>query len=319
MKQVIIGTDIRLELTLEELSEFDNTAIKQLRCYVIRKEDILYVDLDNFGYPQYYHPTEYDLMYTCHYCNGCRYNWLPYNQEVFNSGMFGPIDDYRYFHTYNGFGVKSKQFKIIPDKYLSASRVLDKKNTIEMYFPADNQRQFGEYIVVIVVTVYQPGWGSNNLRTYTINKGVQFELIDWYKNNEDDLQDGETIEYDGYKFESKKVLAKYKRKAPNGYHKVVEVNEYRKQDNNFKEVVKDVKLFQTGNIYSVVKNDSNTLSSIIIKLNGEDVTSKCGPNDSGIYSFTVDKDGYFVFNRFSGKYEQQWFNFEEGGSQNFED
>nr|DAE75579.1 MAG TPA: hypothetical protein [Caudoviricetes sp.] len=93
-----------------------------------------------------------------------------------------------------------------------------------MYFPAADQRSFGEYIVLIVITVYKPGWGSNNLRTFTINKGVQFEIVDEYKNKEEeDLQLGETVEYDGYKFESKKVLAKYKREAPNDYHKVVEI------------------------------------------------------------------------------------------------
>jgi hypothetical protein len=151
------------------------------------------------------------------------YNWLPYNQEVYTSGMFGPIDDYRYFPAYNGFGVRSKQFKIVPDKYLAASRVISGSKQIEMYFPAADQRNFGEYIVLVVITVYEPGWGSNNLRTFTINKGVQFEIVDEYKNKEEDLQLGETVEYDGYKFESKKVLAKYKREAPNGYHKVVEI------------------------------------------------------------------------------------------------
>lgn len=174
MKQVVMGTDIRLQFTLDDLSEFDRTSIKQLRCYVIRKDDIQYINLDNYGYPQYYSPTDYDLMYT----SCCRYNWLPYNQYVYNCGMFGHIDDYRYFPAYNGFGVNSKQFKIMPDKYLASSRVINDTNTIEMYFPAQDQKDFGKYIVLIVVTVYQPGWGSNNLRTFTINKGVQFEIVD---------------------------------------------------------------------------------------------------------------------------------------------
>jgi hypothetical protein len=67
-----------------------------------------------------------------------RYNWLPYNQEVYTGGMFGPIDDYRYFPAYNGFGVRSKQFKIVPDKYLAASKVLSDQRKIEMYFPAQD-------------------------------------------------------------------------------------------------------------------------------------------------------------------------------------
>lgn len=299
-----MGTDVRLQFTLDELSDYDATSIKQLRCYVIRKEDIQYIDLDNYGYPQYYSPTDYDLVYTrCH-----MYNWLPYNQEVYTSGMFGPIDDYRYFPAYNGFGVRSKQFKIVPDKYLAASRVISGSKQIEMYFPAQDQRNFGQYIVLVVITVYQPGWGSNNLRTFTINKGVQFEIVDDYKNNEEDLQSGETIEYDGYKFESKRVLAKYKSKAPNGYHKVVEIDESRKQDNvSYERIVKDVKLFQNGSIYSIINRESNSpLSSIIIKLNGKDVTNQCGPNSNGIYSFTVDKDGYFVINQFNGRYETNW-------------
>ena len=291
-----MGTDIRLQFTLDELSDYDATSIKQLRCYVIRKEDIQYIDLDNYGYPQYYSPTDYDLVYTrCH-----MYNWLPYNQEVYTSGMFGPIDDYRYFPAYNGFGVRSKQFKIVPDKYLASSRVISGSKQIEMYFPAADQRSFGEYIVLIVITVYEPGWGSNNLRTFTINKGVQFEIVDEYKNNEDDLQTGETVEYDGYKFESKKVLAKYKSKAPDNHYKVIEIKESSLSNNSVDEsTVTDVKLFQKGAIYSLSFYDDNT-TRLIIKLNDNDVTDQC-INEKGIYSFTVDQNGYKVINSFHSR------------------
>lgn len=172
-----IGTDIKLTFTLDELSDFDNTAIKQLRCYVMNMDEEAYVNLDNFGYPQYYSPTEYDLNYTGKFS----YNWLPYNQQVFNGGMFGPIDDYHFFPSYNGFGVRSKQFKIIPKEYLAPSRVTANKNEIEMYFPAQDQKTLGRYRVVIVVTLYQPGWGSNNLRTMTIDKGEQFILKDYIR------------------------------------------------------------------------------------------------------------------------------------------
>ena len=221
-----MGTDIRLQFTLDQLSDYDATSIKQLRCYVIRKEDIQYIDLDNYGYPQYYSPTDYDLVYTkCH-----MYNWLPYNQEVYTSGMFGPIDDYRYFPAYNGFGVRSKQFKIVPDKYLASSRVIGGSKQIEMYFPAEDQRGFGQYIVLIVITVYEPGWGSNNLRTFTINKGVQFEIVDTYSDNnqseDNDIiyEPGKEVKYDNFLFKSKKMLDLYKQATPSGYHKVIEVH-----------------------------------------------------------------------------------------------
>lgn len=245
MKQVVMGTDIRLQFTLDDLSEFDRTSIKQLRCYVIRKEDIQYINLDNYGYPQYYSPTDYDLMYT----SCCRYNWLPYNQYVYNCGMFGPIDDYRYFPAYNGFGVNSKQFKIVPDKYLASSRVINDTNTIEMYFPAQDQKDFGKYIVLIVVTVYQPGWGSNNLRTFTINKGVQFEIVDG-----NDTEQGNTNNQQGkpsniqitdedynsqpvtegkYTFANKAIQKMFNMNVSPKMHKVIDMYEIEGEYNNY--------------------------------------------------------------------------------------
>jgi hypothetical protein len=48
-----------------------------------------------------------------------------------------------------------------------------------MYFPAQDQIRAGKYKVVIVLTIYESGWGSNNLRTVTIDKGEQFILEDY--------------------------------------------------------------------------------------------------------------------------------------------
>ena len=174
MRKIRIGNDIRIQTALTELDSFDQNMIKQLKCYFIKTEEVEYVDLNNPGYPQYYSPTEYDICS----CGIPQYNWLPYNGYVFNSGMFGPIDDYRIFPTYNGFGVNSKQFKITQKEYLAPSRVLASGNKIECYFPAQDQKNIGIYKLVIVVTCYQHGWGSNNLRTYTLDKGNIIQLVD---------------------------------------------------------------------------------------------------------------------------------------------
>lgn len=245
MKQVVMGTDIRLQFTLDDLSEFDRTSIKQLRCYVIRKDDIQYINLDNYGYPQYYSPTDYDLMYT----SCCRYNWLPYNQYVYNCGMFGPIDDYRYFPAYNGFGVNSKQFKIVPDKYLASSRVINDTNTIEMYFPAQDQKDFGKYIVLIVVTIYQPGWGSDNLRTFTINKGVQFEIVDGNDTEQDNTNNQQSkpsniqitdedynsqpVTEGNYTFANKAIQKMFNMNVSPKMHKVIDMYEIEGEYHNY--------------------------------------------------------------------------------------
>ena len=304
MKQVVMGTDIRLQFTLDDLSEFDRTSIKQLRCYVIRKDDIQYINLDNYGYPQYYSPTDYDLMYT----SCCRYNWLPYNQYVYNCGMFGPIDDYRYFPAYNGFGVNSKQFKIIPDKYLASSRVINDTNTIEMYFPAQDQKDFGKYIVLIVVTIYQPGWGSNNLRTFTINKGVQFEIVDGNDteqgntNNQqskpsniqitDEDYNSQPVTEGNYTFVNKAIQKMFNMNVSPKMHKVIDMYEIEGEYHNYiqdivlvwdQQAAKLTGVFQDQpQIYKGVGNTDNavdiTTTPTKITLNQvtiENVTSDC--------------------------------------------
>lgn len=287
-----MGTDIRLQFTLDELSDYDATSIKQLRCYVIRKEDIQYIDLDNYGYPQYYSPTDYDLVYTrCH-----MYNWLPYNQEVYTSGMFGSIDDYRYFPAYNGFGVRSKQFKIVPDKYLASSRVISGSKQIEMYFPAEDQRNFGQYIVLIVITVYEPGWGSNNLRTFTINKGVQFEIVDEYNSNDNPSEDidviyepGKEVKYDNFLFKRKNVLEKYKQITPDGYHKVTEYC------GNF---IKDVKIMKDGDVYYFLDKPINGKNQITeINRSARNIENEVNSiKNHNLYSFVVDGDYNVILN-----------------------
>lgn len=183
MTKVRIGTDVKVTLTLKELTDFDSTAIKQLRCYFIRTTELQYVDLANPGYPQYYCPTEYD----CCLSGWPKFNYLPYNGVVFNTGMFGLFNDYHYFPTYNGFGCRSKQFKLYQKEYLAASRVLEGKNQIQCYFPAIDQKELGTYKLVIVVTVFQPGWGSNNLRTFTIDEGDIVDFVDDEKGESGDI------------------------------------------------------------------------------------------------------------------------------------
>lgn len=285
MKQVVMGTDIRLQFTLDDLSEFDRTSIKQLRCYVIRKDDIQYINLDNYGYPQYYSPTDYDLMYT----SCCRYNWLPYNQYVYNCGMFGPIDDYRYFPAYNGFGVNSKQFKIVPDKYLASSRVINDTNTIEMYFPAQDQKDFGKYIVLIVVTIYQPGWGSNNLRTFTINKGVQFEIVDGNDTEQDNTNNQQSkpsniqitdedynsqpVTEGDYTFANKAIQKMFNMNVSPKMHKVIDMYEIEGEYNNYIENIVLVWDEQTAKLMGVFQDQPYIYKGVGNTGNEVDITT----------------------------------------------
>lgn len=156
MKRIRIGNDIRVQTSLHDLNDFDITSIKQLRCYFIPQGD------------SYITPTTdtYDPMqYTICNCGKPKYNVFPCN-----------IDAPHWFCGYNGFGVNSKQFIHVDNKFLAPSRLLAEQNRIEAYFPAKAQYQIGEYKFVIVLTIYQPGWCEDNLRTITLDEGVIFAL-----------------------------------------------------------------------------------------------------------------------------------------------
>lgn len=172
MKRIRIGNDIRVQTSLHDLNDFDITSIKQLRCYFIPQGD------------SYTTPTTdtYDPMqYTICNCGKPKYNVFPCN-----------IDAPHWFCGYNGFGVKSKRFIHVDSKFLAPSRLLEEQNRIEAYFPAKAQHQIGEYKFVIVLTVYQPGWCENNLRTITLDQGIIFALT----NDDKDPDHDTTIDLD---------------------------------------------------------------------------------------------------------------------------
>lgn len=172
MKRIRIGNDIRVQTTLHELTDFDATMIKQLRCYFIPKSD----DSVN-PFPQTYDPAQYNI---CN-CGKPMYNVFPCN-----------IDAPHWFPGYNGFGVNSTPFMSVKREYLAPSRLLAEQNKIEAYFPAVDQKLLGEYRAVIVLTLYQTGWGADNLRTYTIDKGVVFALT----SNDQDIDTDTVIDLD---------------------------------------------------------------------------------------------------------------------------
>lgn len=63
-------------------------------------------------------------------------------------------------------------------RYLAPSRVLEEKNRIQVYFPACDQYACGVYKLVIVLVVYEAGWGRCDLHTYTIDYGDVLTLVD---------------------------------------------------------------------------------------------------------------------------------------------
>lgn len=63
-------------------------------------------------------------------------------------------------------------------KYLAPSRMAEGKNKIQTYFPACDQYMCGDYKLVVVMVVYESGWGRCDLHTYTIDYGTAVTLVD---------------------------------------------------------------------------------------------------------------------------------------------
>lgn len=162
MKRIRIGNDVVVRTSLDEFETNDKLKIKTLQCLFIKQEYDNKSDND-----MCYEPSQY--VYGC--CGCCNYN-----AAVFNNGYNMPctLRDPHWFPGYNGFGVNSNRFNC-PKEYQSDVRVFD--NYIESYFPAKDQK-LGIFKVVFVAQVYTTGWGMNDLKTITIDKGELFTLVD---------------------------------------------------------------------------------------------------------------------------------------------
>ena len=212
-----IGNDIRLNLTLSGIQDYNRANIKQLRCYLINTSLRDYQPepcaitkrYPREPFPQYYSTSPYSLRN----CGKPTYHVDPWNVKR-HYANFGP-DCYHWWPEYHGFGLKPGHFvpcdpcygqAPLPGKcpckgrccgigrrspidcpdphvdedftFLAPSQVMNGENMIQVYFPAQDQFMCGDYKLVVVLVVYEAGWGRNNLHTYTIDKGVVFSLVD---------------------------------------------------------------------------------------------------------------------------------------------
>lgn len=73
-------------------------------------------------------------------------------------------------------------------RFLAPSKILSGKNKIQVYFPACDQYMCGDYKLVIVMTVFESGWGHCDLHTYTMDYGTVVTIVD-----DDSAIDGDIV------------------------------------------------------------------------------------------------------------------------------
>lgn len=213
--KIRLGNDVRLVMTIspnvqagfETISGFDSSNVKQLRCYLINTSFAKEIQQEcdkkfrRVGFPQFYHPTKYNINNSGY----PSYHMMPAN--VNNYDAFCPnFHDYHWWPGYCGFGVYPERFYscgtpnfdnyrtnpidvfgvgtdsissayVNDPVYLADSQILPEQNKITCLFPAVQQLICGTYKLIVVLTVFEQGWGRHNLRTYTIDKGDVFELV----------------------------------------------------------------------------------------------------------------------------------------------
>lgn len=226
MQKIRIGNDVRLNLTLRGPRTYDQANIKQLKCYLINTSMLEYFPVDclcsnhvhgcgcvndRCGHPKYH------ALPHCGYYNCCHNDFYHHNccRNCFHhcSHDFHCMLDTHDCNPAAGPGILPKKYNKPYDAvnccacedftYLAYSRVLPKANSIQCYFPANNQMFCGVYKLVVQAMIYEPGWGRTDLRTYTIDYGEVIELVDDNTGVSGDI----TVDVDTNDIENRDIIA----------------------------------------------------------------------------------------------------------------
>lgn len=210
MQRIRIGNDIRLNLTLRGPRTYDQASIKQLRCYLINTSIVDFFPnncnmndhvfgnhcmMGRCGHPCYHvNPCEY--FRDCRKC--CQHNcMLSHGNELAPNYCKKP--DLRCHNKYNSVaGTTDDRFC-----YTAYSRVLPKANSIQCYFPAEDQMFCGIYKLVVEAVIYEPGWGRTDLHTYTMDYGDVIDLVDDNTGASGDI----TLDVDKDDLDNKNILS----------------------------------------------------------------------------------------------------------------
>ncbi len=193
MQKIRIGNDVRLNITLKGSRVYNQSSIKQLRCYLINTE---YENLKTD-----FHECKNE--YVLHRCGCPTYHVMPFGyhprrpMQLFDKPA--PIDHKKPFMECDNFIAPNVPRECM---YLAPSKVTSKENGAIVYFPARDQRMLGIYRLVVCVVIFEPGWGKTELRTYTIDYGSVLELVD----NEEGVSGDITIDVDTDSTKYNKIL-----------------------------------------------------------------------------------------------------------------
>lgn len=180
--KIRIGTDVKLTLSLNGNSS-ESLNIVSAKAYIINKsaKEQALNDLRRINQFITRFPVGRDMI-------NPMYNGIEPDEN--NIHMLGEVPYHCYpkehlEHKYGGFGVYpywDKKFVPVIEEYGLTSyhaevRFTEHPGVVEVFYPAEAQYFTGDYDVIIVAKVYQPGYKHDGTKTITVNFTNAFTLV----------------------------------------------------------------------------------------------------------------------------------------------
>lgn len=175
--KIRIGNDIRLDVTLINSKHDDNVNIKSIKAYIINTtiENRRVEEAKNkMRFISRFPVEPYVDAYssTAHDIKSAGYpTWHAFPQNY----VYG---------SYAGFGVHphwDDKYRPMPkhnfSEFCAPVKATEDTNVVQVSFPAEAQLYTGDYKIVIVAKIYEPGYSPNNLRTVTMDYENVFTLV----------------------------------------------------------------------------------------------------------------------------------------------
>lgn len=106
----------------------------------------------------------------------CCYEPTAHNINCSGCSSYYVFPKRRFVGSFFDFNCRPKRRKDF-SKYLAPTKATDNKSVVEILFPAEAQKFVGNYKLIVVAKLYEPGYFENNLKTVTIDYPDVFTLV----------------------------------------------------------------------------------------------------------------------------------------------
>lgn len=175
--KIRIGNDIRILAKVLNKNQFGDVNIHSVKAFVINKTKEAERIADKNS------KTKFISRFPIEPIDNC-YKPSPYNINCAGSYSYNVIPMTYVCGSYAGFGCNPDWNDIYKpveqynfNEFLAPTKATENRSVVEISFPAEAQLYTGDYKIILVAKLYQPGFSATNLRTITIDYDNVFTLV----------------------------------------------------------------------------------------------------------------------------------------------